>query len=410
MRNIVVVAIREFRQRVRSRGFLIGSLLVPIFLMVVWAFTGELNAGGGENPSPEPSTVQTSAVSYGVVDLAGLIQRIPDSLPAGLFEMFQSETDAKTALQNGGIAAYYVIPADFRESGAVTRVSEELPTSPPESNWFNELIVNNLFPDARQAQIDRLEQPFNGSSRPDFVNLAPEENASGGGFSMLPFLVTMAVMLPLFTSGSYLLQSLSQEKSSRVMEMLLVSLRPWQLLAGKMLGLGALIIVQYLIWAVLARVGLALLHQSLPSLLAGISLSAAELALALPFALGGFLLYAGIMAGIGALSPNIEGSRGWVFIISLPMMIPIYVWVSIVEAPNGPIAVALSLIPFSAPVAMLIRMTGTVVPTWQLATSLSLLLLTGVGMVWLMGRLFRVQTLLSGEALNVRRLLAALRG
>jgi ABC-2 type transport system permease protein len=126
--------------------------------------------------------------------------------------------------------------------------------------------------------------------------------------------------------------------------------------------------------------------------------------------LGGFLLYAGLMAGIGALAPDMEGSRSWVFVISLPMMIPIYLWTAIVNAPNGMFAVALSMIPFSAPVAMLMRMTTTAVPVWQLTGSLTLLVLTGIGMVWIMARLFRVQTLLSGEALSLKRLLAAIRG
>jgi ABC-2 type transport system permease protein len=116
------------------------------------------------------------------------------------------------------------------------------------------------------------------------------------------------------------------------------------------------------------------------------------------------------MAGIGALAPDIEGSRSWVFVISLPMMIPIYLWTAIVNAPNGAFAVALSMIPFSAPVAMLMRMTTTAVPLWQLITSLAMLLITGTGMVWLMARLFRVQTLLSGESLSLNRLFSAIRG
>jgi ABC-2 type transport system permease protein len=227
---------------------------------------------------------------------------------------------------------------------------------------------------------------------------------------MLPFIVTIAVMLPLFTSGGYLLASVTQEKSSRIMEILLVSLRPWHMLAGKLLGLGALTLIQYLIWGTIAFIGLQVTGQGVAGLLGGISLSGVELALVIPFALGGFLLYASIMAGIGALAPDMEGSRTWVFVISLPMMIPIYLWTAIVNAPNGAFAVALSMIPFSAPVAMLMRMTTAAVPLWQLITSLVLLVLTGVVMVWLMARLFRVQTLLSGESISLKRLVSAIRG
>jgi ABC-2 type transport system permease protein len=81
-----------------------------------------------------------------------------------------------------------------------------------------------------------------------------------------------------------------------------------------------------------------------------------------------------------------------------------------VNAPNGAFAVALSMIPFSAPVAMLMRMTTMAVPVWQLTSSLILLVLTGIGIIWLMARLFRVQTLLSGEPLSLKRFLVAIRG
>jgi ABC-2 type transport system permease protein len=131
--------------------------------------------------------------------------------------------------------------------------------------------------------------------------------------------------------------------------------------------------------------------------------------LVLVYALGGSLLYSGLMAGLGALAPNLESSRAWVFIVSLPMLIPLYLWTGIVAAPNGTLAVALSLIPLSAPVGMMLRLGNAVIPLWQVELSVLLLYLTGLGTVRLMGRLFRVQTLLSGEPLSARRMWAVLR-
>jgi ABC-2 type transport system permease protein len=226
---------------------------------------------------------------------------------------------------------------------------------------------------------------------------------------MLPFLVTIAVMIPLFTSGSFLLQSIVNEKSNRTLEILLVSLRPRQLLFGKMIGLGLLTVIQYVVWFGMGSVWLQNMRGGAVSALQALQISPLEGALVVPFALGGFLLYSALMAGVGALAPDMEGSRAWVFLIVAPMMIPIYLWTSIVSAPDGVFAVALSLFPFSAPVAMLMRMTSTAVPAWQLVFSLSLLAVTGVATLFLMGRLFRVQTLLSGEPLSVRRFAAALR-
>jgi ABC-2 type transport system permease protein len=227
---------------------------------------------------------------------------------------------------------------------------------------------------------------------------------------MLPFLVAIVVMIPLFTSGSYLFQSLAQEKSNHVIEILLASLRPRQLFTGKLLGLGALTLVQYAIWVVLGLLGLAILGRDISELLLGLSLSAHEAVLAVLFALGGYLLYAALMAGVGALARDVEDSRAWIFVVSLPMTIPIYLWMVIASAPNGPLAVTLSLIPLSAPVAMLMRMTSTTVPAWQVAASLVLLLLAGLGVIRLMARLFRAQILLSGETISARRFLSALQG
>jgi ABC-2 type transport system permease protein len=275
---------------------------------------------------------------------------------------------------------------------------------------FEWILLRNLFPHSTAEQVARYRWPFNQTG-PTVVNLSPEGKISGGSENMvLPFILALVVMLPLFTSGSYLLQSLAREKSNRVMEILLVSLKPRQLLTGKLLGIGALTLIQYLGWAAIGVLAFIVSGMDASRWLADIHLSLGEVALLLPYALAAFILYAGLMAGIGAMAPNLESSRSWVFVLSLPMLFPIYVWGSIIASPNGPLAVALSLIPFSSPVAMLMRLTRTVVPMWQIIVSITLLAMTDVLVVWLMARLFRVQTLLSGESLSLRRVWTALSG
>jgi ABC-2 type transport system permease protein len=257
--------------------------------------------------------------------------------------------------------------------------------------------------------VNRLRRPFYEAG-PEFVNVSSDGQTASQGNRMLPFLVTIAIMVPLFSGGGYLFQSLTQEKSSRVMEILLVSVRPRQLLTGKLLGLSVLTLVQYGIWVTAGLIALLITGQDVERLLAGLNLSAAELVLIVPFALGGFLLYAALMAGAGALARDVEDGRVWLFVISLPMMMPIYLWAMIAGEPNGWLAVGLSLFPFSAPVAMLMRLTSAPVPAWQISLSLGLLLATALGVVRLMARLFHARTLLSGESLSVRRFWATLRG
>jgi ABC-2 type transport system permease protein len=395
---------------VTSRAFLFGAIGTPLILLAIWAFGGGFTTGvPDEEPFQDLEEAASEKRVIGYVDRAGLIEEIPDPVPEGTFVRYDTLDAAEAALEQEDIEAYYVVPENYPQNGEIERVSPRFPTAPPDAQTFNWVLVNNLFPEADQEQIQQLRYPLGGTG-PAFVStVTSEEDGGEGGISMLPFVVTIAVMLPLFTGGGYLFQSLAQEKSSRVMELLLVSLRPRQLLTGKLLGLAALVLVQYAIWVAIAGVALVVTGQGVGQLLVGIQLSATEVLLVIPYALGGFGLYAALMAGIGALTEDVEGSRGWIFVLTLPMMIPLYLWTAIANAPNGPLALILSLFPYSAPVAMLMRMTASAVPPWQLTMSLGLLLVAVVGTIWLMARLFRAQTLLSGEPLSLSRFWTALR-
>ena len=423
MQKILVVAAREFWERVRTRGFLLSSILTPVILLVVWA-TGSLGgpmtveeaedgSNGGEAVAEQQEAAEeVEVIAY--VDEADIIQRLPDMLPAELFRAYPDEAAARAALEAGELDTYYVIAADYRETGNVRRVSAQIPIGPPADTSVIDLLLGiNLLPEASPQEVARIRAPFQ-SPVLQVTSLEGDGDSSdeGGsdGLPWMPFLVTVMVMIPLFTSASYLLASLAQEKSNRVMEILLVSLRPRDLLTGKLLGLGALTLVQYIIWIVLGGAGFLLLGADLSALTGAVNLSGAEVGLVLLYALGGYALYAALMAGLGALSPNLEATRTWVFVITLPMLIPIYLWVALVNSPHSVLSVALSLFPFSAPVAMLMRLTSTTVPGWQIALSLVLVALTAVGMVWLMSRLFMAQTLLSGESFSLGRFWAAVRG
>ncbi len=408
MRNAWLVGLREFRVRVRSRGFLFTTLVTPALILVMWAFQGQLVS----NPTPQlesPGGTGGDTAPLGYVDPGGLVQRVPPPLSEDDFKAFATRSGANRALVAGELRAYVYLPPDYLQTGNLTYVALDLPTSTPDIDAVNWLLIGNLLPSADETRLTRLRWPFGPGGSAAFVNLSPE-GASGGFMSlMLPFLVTIAVMIPLFTSGSFLLQSIVQEKSNRTLEVLLVSLRPRQLLFGKMMGLGMLTVIQYVVWLAMGSFWLQNVRGSAVGAVQALQISPLEGALVVPFALGGFLLYSSLMAGVGALAPDMEGSRAWVFLIAAPMMVPIYLWTSVVSAPDGAFAVGLSLFPFSAPVAMLMRMTSTAVPAWQLVLSLTLLIGTGAATLLLMGRLFRVQTLLSGEPLSLRRFATALR-
>jgi ABC-2 type transport system permease protein len=421
MKNTWIVAQKEFIHRVRSRGFILSSIGVPLVLFIVLAISGFSGIDFEPPEQPDMESFDGTVVQIGYVDLAGYIKIFPADIPHDLLKEFPDVSSANQALQTEEIEAYYLIPPEYTEAREIKRVSSQLPFgSAADVHLINMLLASNLFPDATSQELALLRYPL-GAPRPQFVSveahvpparpepgvgpeLTPGEEPIIVGVSMMPMLVTVMIIIPLFTSGGYLMQSLAQEKSNRVMEILLVSLRPNQLLAGKLLGFGALTFVQYFIWITLGGLALNLTGHSITNLIAQINLSSIEILYVVLFALGGYALFSAFSAGIGALAPNLEGSSSLVIVVVIPMFIPIYFWVFIVNAPNGVLAVTLSLIPFSAPVAMLMRLTATTVPGWQIALSLALLGLTSYGIIRLMARMFQVQALLSGEAISLRRI------
>lgn len=405
MNKVLVIAKKEFLERVRSKAFLIGTIATPVILLLVWALTGNLGTHQPNTQENQPTADDIQTVGY--VDRSGLIRAIPQDLPEDAFRAYPDSISGKADLKAGNIAALYVIPADYRESGKVERISRRLPVSPPDTEGMEKILIWNLFPESDPARLDRLSNPFQGDE-PEFVSLSGEieSGQESAEFNMLPFLFTFFILMPLFTGGGYLLQSLGKEKGEKVMEVLLVTVRPRDLLTGKLLGLGLLIIVQYGIWLLVGGLALTLMGNQPLGAISGIQ--AGELALIVPFAIGGFCLYAALMGGIGALAPDLEGGRTWTFLITLPMMVPLYLWAAITSNPQGIVAVFLSIFPYSAPVGMLLRFTSAAVPAWQVAASLILLVLASIGTLWVMARLFKAQTLLSGEPLSLKRFWSAL--
>jgi ABC-2 type transport system permease protein len=403
MRNIWLVGAREFKTRIRQRSFLFTTLLLPIIILLG---AGAGNISAGSEPGPSEVNSPDKWGSQGLVDMAGIIQDYPERVAEEYFKIFASEPEAKAALERGDIESYYIVPETYLEHGQIDYISQSLPNSPPENDALQWLLVWNLAKSRGFSNPQLLRNPA-GSSGLAYVNLSSE--TSQGADSMAPMFASIIILVPLFVNGGLIFQSLTKEKESRVMELLLASLRPRDLLAGKLLGVSALMLIQYAIWGGLAAAGLILFRAQLSQLISGLSYSRVELVLVLAYAVGGFFLYAGLMAGIGALAPDSESSRAWLLVVTLPMTIPIYLGSAIASDPQGALSVALSLFPPSAPVAMLMRMAGSSVPGWQIGVSLAAVVLAVIVVLFVMSRLFRAQTLLSGEPLSLGRFWRTLR-
>lgn len=403
MSKILLISSQVLRHYIRQRGFWFMTIAMPVLLIVIWGASGLLDEEPAWEDDDSPPTPEGHE---GYVDQAGLISTIPESLPPDLFTAYPDEEAANAALEAGDIDVYYVVPQDYRDTGNIERVSLKLPPGPVETPLFQWVLITNLFPDKSEMEIGYLRYP----GPIQHVTLASDGEPSTVVQSFLPFMLALIVLMPLFTSGGYLFQSLIKEKENRVMEILFLSSKPQQLLTGKLIGLGVLSLIQYAIWIGVSLGAARVSGRELPDILANLNLTMTETLLFIPYAIGAYSLYAGLMAGLGALAPDMENTRLLTFVITLPMLIPFYVMTAIVTAPNGQLATALSLFPFSAPITMLIRMTSTAVPGWQIALSLGLMAVTVIIVIGLMARLFRAQTMLSGEAVSLKRFWSALAG
>jgi len=235
------------------------------------------------------------------------------------------------------------------------------------------------------------------------INLAPaqERDSSEGANFLLGIGVALLFFTTVIGAAGFLLQSLGREKQNRVMEILLSSTRPTELLAGKIIGLGAIGFVQLAIWTALALTTLSGTETVSLGSLSLPSLSTGEWLLIVAHFLAGYFVYASLFAGLGAIAPNPKESSQYTFVLMLPTLVPVWLGNIFWSAPHGALSLILSVFPLTSPVAMPMRLSTAVVPMPQLFLSLVLALLTGLATIYLATRIFNSRTLLSGRSLSV---------
>ncbi|MBE2199857.1 MAG: ABC transporter permease [Anaerolinea sp.] len=420
MRNIFIVLKHEFLTTIRKPSFWVTTLLLPgmIILMNVGtqvmsreAFTNENQLVPGTDLSAQTQTQTTAAHSpvIGYVDEAGILTQLPPSLPPGLLQEYASETAATAAINAREIDEYYLIPANFLQKRDVLLVSREFsPFNVGTQEFFNYVIAYGLTGDEAEAAV-YINPTFSIYPR----NLAPQEaRPSSGSDNPLTFFVPFAVMFIFFflitMSSGFMLQSVTREKENRTAEVLLVSLRPRELMLGKVLGLSGVALLQMGIWFGGGMMALERVQQMM-EMFSSFTLPAGFVIWGICFFVLGYLLYASLMGAVGALAPNAREGGQFTFVILLPLMIPLWLNFVFIQSPNGMLATTLSLIPFTAPVAMMTRMAATTVPIWQIIVSLGGLALTTYLFVLLAARFFRADTLLSNVSLHWKRLFTELR-
>jgi len=395
MRKIWLVFKYEYLRHVRRKRFLFALFSLPLFFLAILLIGLVL------------ILLQYNPLPVGYVDLSGLLKN-PVSVaadgrisPIMVLTRFDTEDRAKTALLAKKIQAYFVLSADYPHTGQVKLVALETPGDNVQGQ-FQSFLRDNLVAHQPAAIANRLLAGASVTVR------ASQGNRQMAANQILNLLLPLAggflFILATNTSGSYLLQALLEEKENRTMEIIVTSLSPGQLMAGKIAGNMCVGLTSLLAWIVF---GLLALFFAVRYLFAGqaVQIDLGFSILSLATLLPAFVLVAAMMAAVGATATESREAQQVAGMFTLPLSIPFMLLGPIIASPSSPLAIALTLFPLTAPLTLPLRAALTTVPVWQIAASLAILFILSGCSIWFAGRAFRLGMLRYGKRLSWKEIL-----
>lgn len=411
MSKTLLVMVQEIKATMRRKVFLLFGFGVPVLLGIVAVIVMAINrdatvAAIGENRPGSPE--KSDLITEGLVDEGNLIEFLPAALPDEWLVEYADMGAAQSALESGEIEAFYVIPADYVETGKFTYVK---PTHNPlgddlQTGNMEWLLLTNML--GNESLAIKVRDPLDL----EVVTMASpgaEETQDSWLASLLPNLMALILYMVIIMSSSVLIAAMTDEKKNRVLEVLLSSVSTRQLITGKILAVGILGVLMMAMW-LLVLWSVANFGGQPLSIPQDFELPIPLLLWACVYALLGYAIYGSQMAGLGALAPDVKDSRSVSFLVLIPLIAVYMFLLVIITKPDGPIAIFLSLFPLTSPVGMITRMVVTEVPVWQSALAALLQIAAAIFIVRFVARLFRTQTLLSGQPLNLKRYFGALLG
>jgi ABC-2 type transport system permease protein len=420
MRTIWLVTKHDLAMTLRQRSFWFLSLLMPVLLMGLQVFyyirdSQAASTGSDAEKQETASAAPAGMLPIGLVDEAGLTARIglPPNLPPGLFVRYPDEASARAALEAGEIEQYVYIPSGYLATGQVTvydrdfrllSSGEDMGVAFGSDNeWVLPfLIAYNLTGDEQLALALRNPTPGALAEMHASHPPAPIDEETHTLVQLVSSVVPYVFYFLLLISSSYLMRSVVAEKENRTAEVLLLSVPPRQLMAGKMLAGSILVLLQGALWA---GGGALVFHRGATLLRStGFAFPPGFLVWAVLFLVFGYLVFASLMMAAGALSNTAREGGQVTWLLILPLLPTLMLGPLFQEAPNSPLILFLSLFPLSAPSAMVTRLAVGAVPVWQLLASLAGLAATAYLFVVLAGRFFQAGNLLSGTPFNWKRL------
>ncbi len=409
--KIWVIARHEYLVNVRRLAFILVTLSIPAFGLVALLIAAFF--GGQASSFLQRQFAEAGGVPMGIVDQSGIYAPLASQV-ADRYVFFPDETAAKNALLSDRVNAYIVIPADYIQSGKINAYIKQSGFMNSANALDSESLRGFLAGGLLDGKVDPAIR--NRASDPANVNPVTLDNqgrpATGGTFSFIagfvgPYAFSILLFISVFASSGYLLRGVSEEKETRVIEIVLSSVSASELLAGKVIGLGALGLTQIGVWLLSAL----LLSSGLGALIAGavLILNPAPFLLAALYFLLGYLLFGTTMAAAGSLGTNMRESQQLAGVFSFMAAIPWFFAGFLFTNPNSSIARLLSYFPFTAPTMMMLRLPLTEVPTVDIVISLAVLMVSIPIVLWAGAKIFRMGLLMYGKRPALGEILRTLR-
>lgn len=425
-RNLGIIIRREFLERVGKKSFIFTTLLMPVLMLVLMALPALIMIFS----TPSDKTVAVS-------DLSGVVMPMLEQSEEPHLKFIAVEADS--AMGNADYFAVLSIPEDIvdRPSSAVLFLNEGGAVEA-------ETTISSLIKDAVRDQrmkaydIDNLQQILDETNvtvnlQTIRVNEKGDEEQTSSGISFgIGIFMTFLLYMFLLMYGQLVMTSIIEEKNNRVLELVVSSVRPVDLMLGKIFGVGLVAVLQIAIWGVLLCTMSAFLLPTLipadvaaqmngadmatasetvdPDMLSALSMVSSVGFIAklfgyiLLFLIGGFLFYASIFAAIGSAVDNIQDASQLTSFATIPIILGLVVGMSAGTDPNSALAFWSSMIPFTSPMVMLMRVPFGI-PAWEVWVSLALLYLSFLGLVWFAAKIYRIGIFMYGKKPTLRDLI-----
>lgn len=422
MKNIGIIIGREYKERVFKKSFIITTIIVPVLMLALCAAPTLLMAFGGS----EKRTVT-------VIDQSGIIA-----------DRLQSDEETEFIVSTASLQEELVASLEKEQFG-VLWIGEDIIKDPKHVNLYTNRTSSMMFEENLASQIgdiieeERLKEYNLGNVKEILEKVKADvtlstfrndkgedkEASSSSASSVVGMVLGFILYFFLAIYGSIVMQSIIEEKNSRILDVMVSTVRPFDLMMGKILGIASVAATQIVIWgAIIVLCTSVIVPMVMPSdvisqvqaVQGGADMQALaaqaggnfdpEMISAMAsimdtgyitmiistlfvFLIGGFLLFASMYAAVGASVDEVQDAQQLTTIVTIPIIAAFLVIMLIMKDPNSPIVWWCSMIPFTSPIVMMARIPAGI-PTWEIITSATILYITFIGMVWAAGKVYRV--------------------